>query len=967
MKNIRYIFVIVVCFMHISGFANTNFTNAPTHILADNINSSTLAQSTYSNTAIMVNGTFTIDNNLTLNNCQMYFTANAKIDILNNYTLNLDGCTLQSGCGTYWDGIYADDITEQLNITNSTNISDMENGINITNNAKIISTGNTYRNNAKYAINLNGIALAAQAPIIDNNNFLCNTAFIPYNTATKGNGGIAVFNCNSMSMQTNTFDNIYNGIKILADANINTIVATQSNTIQIIDNSFNNINDDVANTMPTTVNAMPGLVYTSPAGGGVYINYDQAAGFNAKTIIKNTDTNLTTNPAFNNCDKAIASVNNKLDAINLNITNCYFGIMNTSLPNKHYYMHHSRIVNPHIGIQIIGNTDEFTIDANRIYNATALLQQFGPALYNAPIGIDIKHWVAPTNTTNLQHIRENYIDIGHITGTGIAELNSNVAQNTTDNTITFSTNSTASAVANITKDLTGISFVNSNNTNIGNNYIDGITSTNAAVYTARQTKGIYFQDSKDCNISCNRIKYTKQGFYGWGNNSINNGGKMTYNKMHHIQSPLYTYDGSNTNIGTFGDIGSTSDEAANDWLYNGMGASYLAGGKKILRITENITSPGNIFTGLNNISNTNFLLPGESGVITSTGFGVIYGVSGNSSFYTDPCIPAVGSFLAEPNTDNGTIEYGDISHDLDIVNNNISYINYGTVGHWLDQRDLYNRLDHNVDLRNSDPVLLSFYNTTKLQMIGKIKNADSALLALSININNNNISDLYNFAQNTNDAIENGESWEMNEHFVNDQYINIMQNGLLSIDEEIEANIKNLANTCPYVGGSAVYKARVLYTMLQPNVQYNDRVLCIPQTLNKMADGSNHNPKVDIDSLNEANALNQFGVKDYNMQITSVENKTTIAKENLIIGLNTNNSTIVFPNPSNGAITITYNQLIDGKFELYNSQLQLVETLQLQNGNKRVETELLNVSNGLYTYKLIFGNQVINGKLVIIK
>jgi hypothetical protein len=71
MKNTRYIFVIVVCFLQISGFANTNFTNAPTHILADNINSSTLAQSTYSNTAIMVNGTFTIDNNLTLTNCQL--------------------------------------------------------------------------------------------------------------------------------------------------------------------------------------------------------------------------------------------------------------------------------------------------------------------------------------------------------------------------------------------------------------------------------------------------------------------------------------------------------------------------------------------------------------------------------------------------------------------------------------------------------------------------------------------------------------------------------------------------------------------------------------------------------------------------------------------------------------------------------------------------------------------------------
>ena len=89
---------------------------------------------------------------------------------------------------------------------------------------------------------------------------------------------------------------------------------------------------------------------------------------------------------------------------------------------------------------------------------------------------------------------------------------------------------------------------------ISNNQINGLTSTNPAVYTARQSKGIYFQDSKDSKISCNRIKYVKQGFYAWGDNTTAQG-QITYNKMHHTQSPLYTYDGPSTNIGTFGNIG----------------------------------------------------------------------------------------------------------------------------------------------------------------------------------------------------------------------------------------------------------------------------------------------------------------------------------------------------------------------------------------------------------------------------
>ena len=141
-------FVIVVCFLQISGFAKSNFTNAQTHILVDNINSSTLSQSTYSNTAIMVNGTFTIDNNFTLNNCQMYFTANARIQLSPNYTLTLNNCTLQAGCAVMWDGIYANDPTEQIVLNNCT-ISDMQQGLVLSNLAKLNITGNTFTDNYK--------------------------------------------------------------------------------------------------------------------------------------------------------------------------------------------------------------------------------------------------------------------------------------------------------------------------------------------------------------------------------------------------------------------------------------------------------------------------------------------------------------------------------------------------------------------------------------------------------------------------------------------------------------------------------------------------------------------------------------------------------------------------------------------------------------------------------------------------
>jgi SprB repeat/Secretion system C-terminal sorting domain len=933
---------------------NTYFFAGTNPLYLNNVSNTYLGSTTITNQSFFINGTFIITNNITFINCHFYFTANAKIDILINATLTLNNCTLQAGCGAMWDGIYADDASEQI-IMNGCTITDMENGVHVSNNARLASTNTTYKNTAKYAINLSAIVTPSQAPIIVNNTFSSDAGFIPYNVASKGQGGISVLNCGDMSVEGNSFDNIYNGINIKSDASIASVLTANNNTITCINNIFSNIMDDAANNWLGTVNSLAGKTYITPIGAGIYIDYGASPFFDAKTIVHQNITSAVYN--MQNCDKAIVSINNKLEARDLKIKDCSFGIMCNSLANKKYYLHKNTIENAHLGVQVLGSTDEFTISENQILECQAQIRQIGPALINAPIGIDVKHFVPLIgNTTNYQHIQANTISIGHISGTGIAELNSNFAQNTIGNSISFTTNNSGGTTGQYTKELVGISFINSPETIIQDNQIDGLvnaSSPTSALWLARQAKGIYMQDSKDCIIGCNKVKYTKQGFYAWGDNSTDEG-NITYNKMHHTQTPLYTYDGPSTNIGTFGNIGNATAENANDWLYQGLGASYLPTGKKVIRNSNSILQPGVITT--NNIT---FLDQTESDVI---GTGQVYLVQNNNSTFTDPCIPVPGSFLVEPDPDNGG--NGDIeitNHDINVIQGDVDYINYGTVGHWLDEKQLYYKLDRDVVLRNSDPILLSFYNIKKLAILGRIRDTDSTLRALSTMMNATNYADLFDFATDRNNDIDNGEIWEMNQRFVNNMYLQILQNGISNVDPADKIELKTLAYTCPYVGGDAVYSARNLQAIYEPNAQYNDRVICIPQALNKNST-INDNSSLDQDSLAEAQLLANANIKNYT-DLIAVDDNTIKAK--VLVSVNDNPQ--LMPNPSNGNITIIYDKEIDGVLHIYNAQGQVVETINLVSGNKRIEITLQNVSNGVYNYKFIFGKVVTNGKLIIVK
>ncbi len=162
-----------------------------------------------------------------------------------------------------------------------------------------------------------------------------------------------------------------------------------------------------------------------------------------------------------------------------------------------------------------------------------------------------------------------------------------------------------------------------------------------------------------------------------------------------------------------------------------------------------------------------FLISSES-AFTPQGcsdcFGVPYGVATPlpTTSYSDPCLPTIGSWITDPNvgTGGGTTTTTDIDHNIAIANGDITYINYPEVGLWLDEKALYEKLDRDITLRNSDVTLLNFYNLKHQQIIGRVRDADRALANLVRNINANNIGDLLDIANDKNADIINGDIWE---------------------------------------------------------------------------------------------------------------------------------------------------------------------------------------------------------------
>lgn len=903
-----------------------------------------------------IDDVFTIDDDITFNGCTLWFTQTGSIQLTQNFDITIEnGSVLKASC-EFWSGIFASDPQNKVTISQSS-IQQMQAGIYIFNNAVIEATSSTFSNNDNRSILFSEITDINYGGIIKDNIFIgdinINSNIPLHGIEIENSSNIKIGDLNNAG-SFNTFKNLQNGIDIRGWGNLAGILGTNSNQIGIYNNKFEDI---LYPGNQPTYNFIMQDIYNSPKGSAVYIDYSTAPSFDAHTTVGYTGLTTSTTELMKNCTKAIVSKNNSLNAEKLFIMNCDFGIMNHNLMNKEVNVIDNKIDNAHIGTQLAGNYTNYNVYHNEIsINQGVEVSNAGygmMAMMYPAIGIDIKQMNQPFIAAQSHTVDLNTIKIPYYAGKGIANQGTNGSEKVKNNTILFTVaQGTAYPVLPYhDPSLYGVYNSNCKDFTLDNNLVDGQYSN--GVYNTTYSKAYYFETCDEMIVSCNKARATKQGLYAWG--TINTSPhKIHHNKFKYNLNPLYTLDAGNMTQGTFGNIGGLNGyDNKNEWLYNTNNKTYLQ--NQWFKIWRNSTTTTPNF--IKTIPSLLDMNQGESGSPAANQYK--YGVDNiGINPVTEVC-------TLDPLFDNSnppvtviTAGGSDVDYAETIALQNETYINFLQVGEWLNNRWLFDRLTEDESLRNSSAILTAFYNNYENTTIGNIEQADLALNTLfDFTGSENDLIVLYNEALTRNNEIVSTESHEINEKIINEIALRMTRYGIDSVSEVQKLELELLANTCPFVGGSAVYKARILWAIYNPMAQYNDRLICLQNV------GQNKNGfggYVNLDSLYEAQ-VNEDATKLANqLGLSNMVSQNEIR----VNGLDNFEDIVLYPNPANDYINISNNGKA-GEFCLYDGIGRRVLKQTLNNSNTITKISLPKLSNGLYNYKILMDNGTYTGKINI--
>lgn len=911
--------------------------------------------STISNKTFYIDDVFTVDADITFNNCTLWFTQSGQIVFAGPLTLDVSNSILQASCD-WWLGIEANAPQQKVVIDQST-VRDMQSGILIANNAVLEATNSNFLNNANRSIKFSGMNDPAYAGFVEGNTF----DGMQYECAH----GIEIFNSNNINIGNvgntnsgNKFKELNNGIDIGGDANIAALLGP-SNQIGIYNNKFEDIQANPPNQSLVDIN---NTVYTSPIGAAVNIDYTLAANtFSGHTTVSYTGANTSATILFDRCSKGIVSQNSNLVAEKLYMKDTWFGIMNRNMASKEVYLALNKIENTAIGTQLIGNYDNYDVIENDIilnegigapYNGNPQQVLIYPA-----IGIDIKQLNPPYNPAETFNILTNTITIPYWAGKGIGNLGANKSQLISNNNIFFTVpNGTAvPQVPAYDPSLYGIYNSNCKQMKLDNNLVEGHYSLQN--YDLTFSKAYYFETTHNMELTCNKGGATKQGFYVFG--SCTTGvDKVQFNKFRFNLNPLYTLDNGAAQVGTFGEIGDGVTDNGNDWTYNmGGNTSWLQG--NLFKVWRN----SGVQPGFSINTTSGLLLDAESGSP---------GGPSRPYRYLVPLLPNMTYTVTcdDPNFGNANppnLVYNQSEIDIEnaeaVALQQQTYINYAEVGQWLNNRNLYEQLALDTALRNSSLVLTNFFNNYANSTIYDITQTDIAMNVLfdfkgaEIEMIN-----LYNAALDENNNITSNNDYELYEQTINNFALRLTRYGEDSISELQKTELAFIAHLCPFVGGSAVYKARVLWGMFSPITQYNDRLTCT-QGQNK----NGNSGYVNLDSLYEAQTNEQADIlaNEIKNEAYLFANNSQLRQADL--ELNKRDVIILYPNPTADFIKIESSKKGTAHFVLQDALGKEIFNNSLSFTDGKEFLKLPNLANGLYTYKIKYTDETFTGKLNILK
>jgi hypothetical protein len=792
---------------------NTGLVNTPNVILKISPTASNLIAD-YGNVingrTFFIDGTFIIDEDITFNNCIFWFTANSKIHLNGTYSFNANYSTFRSACETMWLGFETDNSYQEINLRNCF-VRDMEDGVILKNNAKSELVNNQFINNFN-SIQIYNNSQANNISIIKNTFKTIGTLFVPHN-AEKSLHGINIDNCENLNIgdlnqpeSGNNFDNLLNGICInthiyITGGNPLVINYMPVSNINLYNNSFKNIYNTNSN------------LNFEEIGMAIFAKREDP--FNdLRVSIKNTNAPLAqplTN--FENCSFGVVLKRASGTLENQTLKNCFGGFGAIDCNGKQIHAKYNTFNDVHYAIYKSGdeNASGFFVLDNQItlpqatwFNTNAIYSQYSSTIH---VGISKIH-------SNIINIPKGHDGKGIILYKGFKDVIYNNQVHITSPVIDLDVN---------TPKMIGIYSDASEAPMISNNIIDNNYSQNSnlANYVKTNCAGIYLTDNKMSRLHCNTMNYIKLGVLAVGANGSNN----TYD---HVAGNFMNNSDANFLLwklgqeGSLGQIGANTltlkFDANNTYLdphdiNTNMDTALL---NKVFRVTDCI-----IQTSDEIVTNSNKLNQSRSSAISGNLLDCKVVVTNPPTITeTYQCMNGLPTISGQPI---------DVQYAIKFVKDSINYTDFVDGVKRANEEQIMQWLAGNASVRANNPILDSFYLSQFAGILGQLNTIDHQISLLNDSTLRSDPTGwliAYEQAHAMNNTLNGSEVFEQNAKFINTLYLNTLLRGIDTLNEEQRQEIETLALTCPYVGGNAVYRARVLYGMWQWNMHYDELEIC---------------------------------------------------------------------------------------------------------------------------------------------
>ena len=875
-----------------------------------------------------IDGVFTINDDIKFQHCHFYLTPGSRIQLQPNAELELWHCTLAAACDDMWDGIIADDPSEQLILDGST-LQDMEGGVQLMNNAKADMSSNKFYNNFE-SVKIIGNTAAINIKLIGNTFKMTDSLLVPH-SGEQPLHGIYIDNSKEVTIgdisnasSGNMFIGLWNGVCInmhswIAGEPPLTTLQTYPNAsdIKLYNNTFTDIKQVSLNSN-----------YADEIGSGVYAIREDPF-YDLKVTMNKTTTLSNLVPTFNNCEKAVWLKNASGNIQKQHIKEVGIGILATEVGGKKIEVLSNIFNNTYWGVLKLG--DE-AINGFRVINNefTLPIGDESTWLSMTPIGI-VSAYSSNTHVGS-SYIVNNTIDIpkGN-TGFGIG-----ISKGLND---VIGNNQIHMTSPNINFDvalpkMVGIFANQSEGLNITGNTIDAGTGNMQFVKT--NNAGIRIDACKESRLACNSMNRTKYGIFAVGaNGSTTNYDKTVGNYMFNSDANVLLW--KLTQEGTLGDVGkiispTNQFDGDNTFVKPSVINPVL---NNVFRITDCpqtlndkiVTLSSKLTQTMSSASNTNTNVCNVN-VINPTTFTQTYICNGVN--YQEPI--ANGNWQTHPM---------DVQYATHVANLDIDYADYIEGAKRMDEEMVMQWLEDNASARANSPILNAFYLARNATIVGQVNAVDRQISLLNdstLRSTSEQWMVAYNLAIDMNNALGTTEVFEQNAKSMNKLYLSTLMSGSKVLKPAEEIEIETLAFTCPYTGGNAVFRARVLHGMKHFGIHYDDLEICNGQGIYKGG----------ASKLQEQ--LNQLS--SYN---PSSQTATNTMLEDLVY---------VYPNPATNFITISCTN--SKSITIYDVTGKTIFAKELDSEVNKAKIDISIIPSGLYLYKVLNqNNETFNGKLII--